>query len=54
MTVNELIETLTQIKENGYGKLPVAFKDYGKLFEADNCEIKVSDDTVGLYVEIEK
>lgn len=54
MTVNELIETLTQIQENGYGKLPVAIKDCGILGEANNCEIKVSDDTVGLYVEIEK
>lgn len=54
MTVNELIETLSQIKENGYGKLPVAIKDDGVLREANICEIKVSDDTVGLFVEIEK
>ena len=54
MTVNELIEALTQIQENGYGKLPVAIKDYGILCETMSCEIKVSDDTVGLYVEIEK
>ena len=54
MTVNELIETLSQIQENGYGKLPVAIKEDGILGEANNCEIKVSDDTVGLYVEIEK
>lgn len=33
MTVNELIETLSQIQENGYGKLPVAIKDYGILCE---------------------
>ena len=54
MTVKELIETLSQIQENGYGKLPVAIKEDGILGEANNCEIKVSDDTVGLYVEIEK
>ena len=54
MTVNELIEKLTQIQEKGYGKLPVAIKDYGILCETMNCEIKVSNDTVGLYVEIEK
>ena len=54
MTVNELIETLSQIQENGYGKFPVAIKEDGILGEANNCEIKVSDDTVGLYVEIEK
>ena len=54
MTVNELIETLSQIKENGYGMLPVAIKDDGVLGEANLCEIKVSDDTVGLYVELEK
>ena len=54
MNVNELIETLSQIKENGYGKLPVAIKEDDTLGEANLCEIKVSDDTVGLYVEIEK
>lgn len=54
MTVNDLIKTLTQIQENGYGKLPVAVKDYGVLCEANTCEIKVSNDTVGLYVEIDK
>ena len=54
MTVNELIKVLTQIQENGYGKLPVAIKDYGILCETMRCEIKVSSDTVGLYVEIDK
>ena len=54
MNVNELLEILSQIKENGYGKLPVAIKDCGTLYESNLCEIRVSDDTVGLYVEIEK
>lgn len=54
MTVNDLIKKLTKIQENGYGKLSVAVKDHGIVCEANVCEIKVSDDTVGLYVEIEK
>lgn len=54
MTVDELIKTLTQIQEKGYGKIPVAIKDYGILCKTKSCKIKVSDDTVGLYVEIEK
>lgn len=54
MTVDELIETLSSMQKEGYGKLPVAIKDYGILCETMSCEIKVSNDTVGLYVEIEK
>ena len=57
MNVDELIEKLQKIKEDGYGKLYVGFvsdeSSYGMLL-AGHCDIVVCDNGVGQYVLISK
>ena len=52
MTVDEMIEKLSRIKHNGYGKLLVAIPNDSGEIEAMSCRITLSEDGVGQYVYI--
>ena len=51
MTVTELKEKLQEIENKGLGKLVVAYYDESPK-EVTNCDICLSMDGVGKYVEV--
>ena len=51
MTVTELIKKLQEIEEDGLGKLTVAYYDEITK-EVTQCDIKLSPDGVGQYIEV--
>lgn len=51
MTLNELIDRLNEIKNNGYGELIVAISDED-LKEVEHCQLSLSSDGVGKFVEL--
>ena len=52
MTVTELIEKLQEIENNGFGKLIVAYCEERGIIEATQCDVCLSMDGVGQYVEV--
>lgn len=52
MTVTELIKKLQEIEEDGLGKLIVAYYDEIATKQVTNCDVCLSMDGVGQYVEI--
>lgn len=50
MTLNELIDRLAQLREDGYDNFVVASIDGGDLQEVDSAEVEFSIDGVGKYI----
>lgn len=52
MTVEELIDLLTEAKVEGYGKLKASFPSESGPCEVKGGDISLSIDNVGIYFEL--
>nr|DAE46892.1 MAG TPA: hypothetical protein [Caudoviricetes sp.] len=50
MTLNELIDRLAQLRNDGYDNLIVASEDEDGLKRIDSAEVELSVDGVGKYI----
>lgn len=51
MTLDELMDKLTELKDNNYGELIVAISDED-LKECTSCKVELSSDGVGKFIEL--